>query len=144
FGGKAGAVVNVGLKSGTNQLHGTAYGFGRTDALDAKNYFAPDTKPPLNFEQWGGTAGGPIVKDKLFYFAGFEEQRYVVGNSSPVTIPTTASGGGAAVSIPDAQAALNAYCGSPQGIAAAPPFCSGGMFVQNDLSTKFLPLFGSS
>ena len=61
--------------------------------------------PPLNFEQWGGTAGGPIRKDKLFYFGGFEEQRYVVGGTNPIIIPTSAVGS-PQVSIPVAEAAL--------------------------------------
>jgi hypothetical protein len=105
FGWRPGAVVNVGLKSGTNSIHGTAYAFGREDGWDAKNYFNTGPQTPLNFEQWGGTAGGPIVKDKLFYFAGFEEQRYAVGNASTITIPTSAAGAGPGVSIPDAEAA---------------------------------------
>jgi len=129
WGWRPGAVVNVGLKSGTNSIHGTAYAFGRQDAWDAKNYFTPPgvANPPLNFEQWGGTAGGPIVKDKLFYFGGFEEQRYTVGNSFTITIPTSAAGVGANVSIPDAEAAL---------AAANVPL--------NPLSLKLLPLFGST
>jgi Carboxypeptidase regulatory-like domain/TonB dependent receptor-like, beta-barrel len=148
FGWKAGAVVNIGLKSGTNNIHGSAYAFGRSDAFDARNYFnhvetgcgPPCPKPGLNFEQWGGTAGGPIVKNKLFYFGGFEEQRYAVGNNYLLTVPSSAPGAGPSVSIPDAAAQLNQYCLSPAGVAAAPPFCSGpgGAFVQNDLSTALL------
>ena len=108
FGWRPGAVVNVGLKSGTNNVHGTLYGFGRSDAWDARNYFdpAPNPKPPLNLEQWGGTVGGPIKKDKLFYFAGFEEQRYEVGNSTQVTLPSSVAGAGPTTSIPDAEAQL--------------------------------------
>ncbi|HEV3385806.1 MAG TPA: hypothetical protein VG097_13400, partial [Gemmata sp.] len=70
FGWKPGAVVNVGLKSGTNQLHGTAFAFGRTDALDARNYFnmAPNPKLTTTLEQYGGSVGGAIVKDKVFFF----------------------------------------------------------------------------
>ena len=73
WGWRPGAVVNVGLKSGTNTIHGSAYAFGRTDAWDAKNYYTlpGSPNPPLNFEQWGATAGGPIVKDKLFLLRGF-------------------------------------------------------------------------
>ena len=64
WGWRPGAVVNVGLKSGTNSVHGSAYAFGREDAWDAKNYYTPtgSPNPPLNFEQWGGTVGGPIAR----------------------------------------------------------------------------------
>jgi hypothetical protein len=92
FGWKPGAVTSVGLKSGTNDIHGTAYGFGRSDSFDARNYFNPasDPKTPVELEQYGGSAGGRIIKDKLFYFGAFEAQRYTVGNSLPGHVPTTA------------------------------------------------------
>ncbi len=120
FGWKPGAITSVGLKSGTNQIHGTAYAFGRADSFDARNFFNhfnPDSslqpKTPVELEQYGGTAGGHIVKDKLFYFGGFEAQRYTVGNSLEGHAPTTASfataanpAGNPAISIPDAIAAI--------------------------------------
>jgi hypothetical protein len=92
FGWKPGAVTSVGLKSGTNDIHGTAYGFGRSDSFDARNYFNPagDPKTAVELEQFGGSAGGRIIKDKLFYFGAFEAQRYTVGNSLPGHVPTTA------------------------------------------------------
>src|SRR5579871_6519988 len=69
YGWKPGAVVNVGLKSGTNGVHGTAFGFGRDGAMDARNYFnaAPNPKLTRTLEQFGGSIGGPIVKDKAFF-----------------------------------------------------------------------------
>ncbi|HVS87047.1 MAG TPA: TonB-dependent receptor [Candidatus Acidoferrum sp.] len=99
FGWKPGAITSVGLKSGTNEIHGSAYAFGRSDSFDARNYFNPvgTPKQPLELEQYGGTVGGRIIKDKLFYFGGFEAQRYTVGNSLSGSVPTTASvasGGG--------------------------------------------------
>lgn len=129
FGRKAGAVVNVGIKSGTNTLHGSAYAFGRDDAMDARNFFNPAPNPvaPLNFEQWGATVGGPIKKDKLFYYAGFERQTYTAGNSFTANLPTTAAGVGQTFSIPDAEAAL-----TKAGIAISP------------LSLQLLPLYGSN
>lgn len=123
FGWKPGAITSVGLKSGTNTLHGTAYAFGRSDSFDARNYFDPvgTSKTPVEFEQWGGTLGGKIIPDKLFYFGGFEAQNYTVGNELPASVPSTASipgGGGAGCvvlttgnckqSIPDAEADLAA------------------------------------
>jgi hypothetical protein len=94
FGWKPGAVVNVGLKSGTNQIHGTAFAFGRDGVMDARNFFntVPNTKLPRTLEQYGGSAGGPIVKDRIFFFGAYEGQMYDVGNSfggvtSPSMVP---------------------------------------------------------
>ena len=111
YGWKPGATISVGLKSGTNSIHGTAYAFGRSESFDARNYFnpAPQPKVPLDFQQFGATSGGPIVKDKLFYFAAYEAQRYTVGNSFVVTVPTTAAVGDPSISIPDAKADLAAH-----------------------------------
>jgi hypothetical protein len=91
YGWKPGAVVNVGVKSGTNSIHGSAYAYGRDSSFDARNFFevGTDPKTPLNLEQFGGSFGGPIKKDKLFYFGNFEEQRYSVGNPATHTVPDT-------------------------------------------------------
>jgi hypothetical protein len=105
YGWKPGATVSVGLKSGTNSLHGTAYAFGRSDAFDALNYFDPMTQP-LTFQQFGATGGGPIVKDKLFFFLGYEGQRYTITTVQPSNVPSSVPGAGTAVSIPDAEADL--------------------------------------
>jgi hypothetical protein len=105
YGWKPGAVVNVGLKSGTNNIHGTAYAFGRSDAFDALNYFVPQTQP-LKFEQFGATGGGPIVKDKLFYFMAYEGQRYTITTVLASFAPSTVTGAGPGISIPDAKAEL--------------------------------------
>jgi hypothetical protein len=111
YGWKPGAIVNVGLKSGTNEFHGTGYAFGRDTPLDARNFFntvgSPET--PRQLEQFGGSIGGPIVKDKIFFFGAYEGQRYTLGNSYGATVPTFASlGGDPANSIPDAIAAVHA------------------------------------
>jgi hypothetical protein len=95
YGWRPGAVVNVGLKSGTNGLHGTAYAYGRSDAFDARDYFNPSSGPsaaphvPLELEQFGASAGGRIIKDRLFYFANFEEQTYTVGSPANHTLAIT-------------------------------------------------------
>jgi Carboxypeptidase regulatory-like domain/TonB dependent receptor len=91
YGWKPGAIVNVGLKSGTNGLHGTAFAFGRDTPLDARNFFNTDDQPkqPRNLEQFGATVGGPIKKDKIFFFGGYEGQRYSVGNVGSIQTPAT-------------------------------------------------------
>jgi hypothetical protein len=94
FGWKPGAVVNVGLKSGTNQIHGTGFAFGRDGVTDARNFFntVPNTKLARTLEQYGGSVGGPIVKDKVFFFGAYEGQIYDVGNSfSGITSPSMVS-----------------------------------------------------
>lgn len=93
FGWKPGSQVNVGLKSGTNTIHGTAFAFGRTDGWDARNYFntTDQEKQGIAMEQFGGTAGGPIIKDRLFWFGDYEGQRYTLDSgwvgAAPITSP---------------------------------------------------------
>lgn len=93
YGWKPGAIINVGLKSGTNTLHGTAFAFGRDGAMDARNYFnsSPAPKTPRTLEQFGGSLGGAIVKDKAFFFGAYEGQRYTVGNTYSVSTPSMQS-----------------------------------------------------
>jgi Carboxypeptidase regulatory-like domain/TonB dependent receptor len=91
FGWKPGAIVNAGIKSGTNSIHGTAFAFGRDTALDARNFFdaAPLPKAAIGLEQFGASLGGAIKKDKLFYFVNYEGQRYSVADSLFATPPAT-------------------------------------------------------
>jgi hypothetical protein len=73
YGMTSGGVVNAAFKSGTNKLHGTAFGFFRNSALDSRNYFdLPTGVPPFHRNQYGGAIGGPIKKDKTFFFGSFE------------------------------------------------------------------------
>jgi opacity protein-like surface antigen len=89
FGWKPGSITSIALKSGTNAWHGTGAAFGRTDAADAKNPFlASDQKQEINLKQFGGTAGGPIIKDRLFFFGAYEGQRYDIGNPATFTFPS--------------------------------------------------------
>ena len=101
FGWRPGAQLDVAIKSGANAIHGTGFALGRDTALMARNpFFGSPT--PTAFENFGGTFGGAVKKDKLFYFVGYEGQRYDVGNPKTVDVPTTAPGLGAANSLPDA------------------------------------------
>ena len=95
YGWEPGSVINVGVKSGTNSIHGTAYAFGRdAQATDAANYFSIPSSPgatPATLEQFGATAGGPIIKDKIFWFAGYEGLRTTLGDVAVDTIPADIS-----------------------------------------------------
>ena len=94
FGRNSGAVVNVVTKSGSNALHGDLYEFFRNNLLNARGFF--DTAiPDFKQNQFGGTLGGPIRKDKTFFFASYEGRRIRQGTSSPAfPVPTTAERGG--------------------------------------------------
>jgi hypothetical protein len=83
----AGAVTNVITKSGTNKFHGSAYDYIRNDMFDASDYFATK-KPKLRLNQFGGSVGGPIQKDKTFFFFDIEEDRQIMGLTYTTTIPT--------------------------------------------------------
>jgi len=90
LGRAGGAVTNVVLKSGTNNFHGSAYEFNRIDALYARNFFSATPAPHTVFNQFGATYGGPIKKDKTFFFADFMLIRSRVGNFNQWTVPTMA------------------------------------------------------
>jgi len=96
YGRNSGAVVNVVTKSGTNEIHGSFYEFFRNDALNTHPFtFTPSPKPAFKQNQFGGTLGGPIKKDKTFFFASYEGRRIVQGIvSQPVTVPTASEVGG--------------------------------------------------
>jgi hypothetical protein len=151
YGWKPGAVVNVGLKSGTNSFHGTAYGFYRSSAWDARNYFnpAPESggtceqdptapaasqaivcgKLPAQLRQYGAVVGGPVIKDKLFFMGGFESLHSDIGNAIggnnvPQLVPQTVLSPG--TSIPDAitaaqQAGATALCTSSAALPCLSP-----------------------
>ncbi len=131
YGVKPGVVMNIGIKSGTNDIHGSAYYFNRNAAFDARNYFNPAPQPAsaLNMHEFGASLGGPIIKNKWFYFVNYEGIRDKVGNpgvtDSPVTSSLATQMGGIAnsdgspnsalYSLPDAIAYFNdpnnvAYC----------------------------------
>jgi len=88
--------VNIVTKSGTNALHGSAIEYFRNNALDARNYFNPTSNPKAQFHnnQFGGSLGGPIVKDKTFFFLNYEAQRERVGVVTLATVPTGSAADG--------------------------------------------------
>ncbi len=90
FGRSGGAVINATTKSGTNQIHGSAWEFLRNDDLDARGYFElPDQpKAPYKQNQFGVTLGGPIIKDKVFFFGDYEGTRIHSAQTDIATVPT--------------------------------------------------------
>jgi hypothetical protein len=79
YGNSAGTVTNLVTKSGTNAFHGSAWEFNRNDVFDANPYFANQANTPrqaLRFNQFGGTFGGPIIKDKLFFFLSYQDNHF--------------------------------------------------------------------
>ena len=106
FGRSVGAVVNMATRSGTNQLHGSAFEFLRNNVLDARNFFDRNI-PPFRRNQFGGLLGGPIRKDKTFFMGSYEglRQRLGITNTSFV---------------PDDNARLGILPGQPQPVAINP------------------------
>jgi Carboxypeptidase regulatory-like domain/TonB dependent receptor len=98
YGRNSGSVVNIVTKSGTNHLHGSAFEFLRNDAMDARNYFnrtidpgtgLPIKKTAFRNNQFGGSLGAPIVRDKTFFFGAYEGQRERVGSDFTFLVPTS-------------------------------------------------------
>jgi hypothetical protein len=180
YGWKAGAQVNVGIKSGTNTLHGDAYAFGRYQDWDARNYFnisnpagcsaallQPDgtcPKTAAQLKQFGGVVGGPIKKDKLFFFGGYEGLRSFIGFVGGIGLPATAAQaapttpncpagviGNCATSMVNAIEALEALgtprskvsenltgCTEPTATTAT---CTGGLLPNTGTSNTYLSTF---
>src|SRR4051794_5718383 len=93
FGRSLGGVVNLQIKSGSNTMKGSAFEFHRDDAFDANNFFnnrAGRAKPDFKQNQFGGTLGGPIFKNKTFFFASYQGHRETQGQTALSTVPTLA------------------------------------------------------
>ena len=101
YGRASGGVINAITKSGTNAFHGSAYEFLRNSALDARNYFDPATVPPFRRNQFGASFGGPIRKDRTFFFADYEGLRQSLTNTSVNTVPSPAARAGNLCNAPD-------------------------------------------
>ena len=89
YGNYSGGQVNVVTKSGTNQYHGTVFDFLRNTNLDARNYYSP-TRGVFIQNQFGGTAGGPIRKNKMFWFADYQGTRQIIGQTQSYPVPSNA------------------------------------------------------
>ena len=89
YGRNSGAIVNIVLKSGTNDFHGSAYNFLRNDNFDARNFFE-GARNEFRNNNFGGVVGGPIIKNRTFFFGGYEGQREFVFSPSVVRVPDAA------------------------------------------------------
>ncbi len=93
YGRAAGGVIIVSIKSGTNALHGSAFEYLRNDKLDANDFFANRNglkRPPLRRNQFGATLGGPVVKNRSFFFVSYQGERQTSSSSGATTVPTPA------------------------------------------------------
>lgn len=112
YGWSSGNVINVVTKSGTNQLHGDAWMFYRNSAYDAKYYFNDQNQPAFHRDQFGATIGGPIIKNKLYFFAYYEGLRQATPATFLGSMPTVAERGGDFSALLGAQLGTD-YLGRP-------------------------------
>lgn len=116
YGETSGATTSVVTRSGTNEFHGDAYDFLRNNALDARNFFAASTEP-LHQNQFGVTLGGPIRKDKDFFFAYYEGQRATQGETRTAIVPAAAERAGDFSGLTDSagqpKPLINEFTGQP-------------------------------
>ena len=114
-GAAGGAQINLVSKTGSNQLHGGAFEFLRNDIFDAKTYFDPNPLPPLRMNQFGGDLGGPIVKDRTFFYMNYEGLRQSIGDTqSAAYVPNAAARALVATTSPALKDLVNAF---PKGVA---------------------------
>lgn len=109
YGRNSGAIVNLVTRSGTNAFHGSIYEYFRNNGLDARNYFnSSGAQDPFHNNQFGASVGGPILKDRTFFFFSYEGQRETGGIPTPETVPTL-----------DAINTYNSTYGAPNPVMAA-------------------------
>jgi Carboxypeptidase regulatory-like domain len=141
YGKRPGAQVNIVTASGTNQFHGAVYEFLRNSALDARNFFDHGDIPYFERNVFGGSAGGPIVKDKTFIFGNYEGFRQILGLSDLTLVPDDTSRANAVASVRPLLALwpvangqeLLTSTGTPSGIAEA--FSNPLQHIREDFGT---------
>jgi hypothetical protein len=152
FGKNGGSTINLTTRSGTNSFHGSAFEFLRNNNLDARNFFSP-TRPPYQRNQFGGYVGGPIRKNKIFFFGGYEGLRERKGLTYSGQVPTPAMLGGdfsELLTQPDPNTGQAPYQIIDPLSCPAPPFGAGchafpGNIIPanqiSDVSKKIIPYF---
>jgi len=106
YGNSAGSITDVSIKTGSNTLHGAVWEYLRNDKLNARNFFDGDVKSKWRQNQFGADVGGPIKKDKLFFFAGYEGERFRTESPAEYTIETPAWRQAVKTTLPNSVAAL--------------------------------------
>jgi Carboxypeptidase regulatory-like domain/TonB dependent receptor len=150
FGRNTGSTTNIVTRSGTNSFHGAAWEFLRNDAMDASDFFTRSVQP-LKQNQFGATFGGPIFKDKTFFFGYYEGFRNRQGETVPATVPSVAERQGnfaeQCTSIPGASIdPATGLCSNPAGqltfFGTPVPFNQLTLFTPIDpIATNVLPFF---
>ena len=136
YGKRPGAQVIIVTRSGTNQLHGSAYEFLRNNVLDAPNYFDQGSAPPFQRNQFGASLGGPLKKDKTFLFGNYEGFRQHLHQTSVAFVPDLAS---RAAAVPSVKPLLNLWptppAGAPDFNGIAEVFSSPLQTIREDFGT---------
>src|SRR5580693_1562315 len=127
YGKTSGGVVNAVTRSGTNEFHGSGYEFLRNSALDAANFFEAGQRSPFKRNQFGGDVGGPIFKNRTFFFADYEGIRQSKGIANFLFVPSAAARGGT-------------LCSNPAGADPANP-CTTSQVVVDPTVQKYLKLY---
>ncbi len=148
FGRNAGSTTNIVTRGGTNSFHGAAWEFLRNDAMDASDYFTHGVQP-LKQNQFGATFGGPIVKDKTFFFGYYEGFRNRQGETVAATVPSAAERQGNFTELCAPPATIDpvtGMCSNPQGqltfFGTPVPFNQMTLFTPiNQVAIKLLPFF---
>ena len=118
YGRAAGSYINIATKSGTNDFHGTAYEYFRNNILDARNFFATTgPAPEFRFNDFGGNIGGPIRKEKTFFFLNYEGSRQRIGITGSGTVPSAIERSEVKATSPQLVPILNMF---PIGTSAGP------------------------
>ena len=144
FGRTSGGTISAVTRAGSNSFHGSAYEFIRNSFFDANNYFSNGVPSPLRRNQFGGTIGGPIKKDRMFFFFNYEGLRQSVTTVTTDTVPSPNARAGLLQCIQPATGTQNKNCLTGAGGTQVP---AGGTGVQqfsiNPLVTPYLQLFPS-
>jgi hypothetical protein len=136
YGNAESGVVNIVTKSGTNQFHGDAFDFVRNYIFDSRNFFAP-TRDTLKQNQFGGTLGGPIKKDKLFFFGSYQGTRTRTAPNGEIAVVPTAAERGGDFSALCGQFDSSGNCTNPSGIQLSNPF-TGATLPYNQIPSSMI------
>src|SRR5258708_7333400 len=120
YGHSTGGIVTMATRSGTNQYHGSLFESLQNDALNARNFFAPK-RAPARLNQYGGTIGGPIRKDKTHFFLSWEQTRQLISFDTTPTVPTLLGRQGDFFELPSPSGQIISILHPPTGSTAPHP-----------------------